>query len=105
MTVRIGISGWRYAGWRGAFYPVGLRQSDELAFAARHADTIEINGSHYSLQSIESYRTWHDAVPRNFVFSVKGPRYLTHWLRFRDEAAPACDHVCAAMSSAISTTT
>jgi uncharacterized protein YecE (DUF72 family) len=46
----IGISGWRYAGWRGSFYPEKLRQRDELAYAARHFDTIEINGTHYSLQ-------------------------------------------------------
>jgi len=33
--IRIGISGWRYKGWRGVFYPKGLRQKGELAFAAR----------------------------------------------------------------------
>ena len=48
--IRIGISGWRYAGWRGSFYPKGLRQADELAYATRHFDTIEINGTPYSLQ-------------------------------------------------------
>jgi uncharacterized protein YecE (DUF72 family) len=86
-AVRIGISGWRYEGWRGVFYPKGLRQASELAFASRAVDTIEINGSHYSLQTIESYRSWHDETPENFIFSVKGPRYLTHMLRFRDESA------------------
>jgi len=83
--VRIGISGWRYAGWRGEFYPAGLKQADELAFAARAVQTVEINGSHYSLQSPDSFQAWHDAVPADFVFAVKGPRYLTHMLRFRGE--------------------
>ena len=87
MTIRIGISGWRYAGWRGVFYPPGLAQSRELAFASRAVTTIEINGTHYSLQSPDSFRAWHDATPDDFVFSVKGPRYLTHMLRFRDETA------------------
>lgn len=87
MTIRIGISGWRYAGWRGVFYPKGLAQARELAFASRAVDTIEINGSHYSLQTVDSYRAWHDATPEGFVFSVKGPRYLTHMLRFRDQTA------------------
>ena len=32
--VRIGISGWRYAPWRGAFYPRGLVQRNELALSA-----------------------------------------------------------------------
>ena len=74
MTIRIGISGWRYEGWRGVFYPKGLRQTGELAFASRAVDTIEINGSHYSLQTIESYRSWREATPEGFVFGVKGPR-------------------------------
>jgi uncharacterized protein YecE (DUF72 family) len=86
-SIRIGISGWRYAGWRGVFYPQGLAQARELAYASRAVDTIEINGSHYSLQTIGSYRSWYDATPERFVFSVKGPRYLTHMLRFRDESA------------------
>ncbi|CAG2130836.1 MULTISPECIES: DUF72 domain-containing protein [Ralstonia] len=87
MTIRIGISGWRYAGWRGVFYPEDLAQRRELEYASRQFSTIEINGSHYSLQSIGSWRAWYDTVPDDFVFAVKGPRYLTHMLRFRDETA------------------
>jgi uncharacterized protein YecE (DUF72 family) len=85
--VRIGISGWRYDGWRGVFYPEELAQARELDFASREVRTIEINGSHYSLQSVKSYRAWHDATPDDFLFSVKGPHYLTHMLRFRDDTA------------------
>jgi uncharacterized protein YecE (DUF72 family) len=87
MSVRIGISGWRYEGWRGVFYPPELPQRSELDYASRQVETIEINGSHYSLQSAQSWRSWHDAVPDHFVFAVKGPRYLTHQLRFRDDKA------------------
>ena len=54
-TIRIGVSGWRYEPWRGAFYPPGLRQDDELAYAAERLPTIELNGSFYSLQTPESY--------------------------------------------------
>ena len=86
-SVRIGISGWRYEGWRGVFYPKGLAQRRELEFASRQVQTVEINGSHYSLQTVESYRAWHAATPGDFLFSVKGPRYLTHMLRFRDDGA------------------
>lgn len=85
--IRIGISGWRYAGWRGVFYPAKLKQAQELEFASREVQTIEINGSHYSLQSPQSYTRWYEATPKGFVFSVKGPRYLTHMLRFRGERA------------------
>ncbi|WP_051390778.1 DUF72 domain-containing protein [Paraburkholderia mimosarum] len=85
--VRIGISGWRYDGWRGTLYPPGLAQKRELEFASRAVQTIEINGTHYGLQSPAAFRHWHDETPDAFVFSVKGARYLTHMLRFRDESA------------------
>jgi uncharacterized protein YecE (DUF72 family) len=85
---RIGISGWRYAPWRGVFYPKDLAQRRELEFAARRFDTIEINGSFYSLQRPESWRRWRDETPDGFVFAVKGPRYVTHVRRLREIEAP-----------------
>ena len=86
--IRIGISGWRYAGWRGSFYPKGLRQRDELADASRHFDTIEINGTHYSLQRPESFARWRDETPEDFVFAVKGSRFITHMKQLRDVETP-----------------
>ena len=85
--VRIGISGWRYAPWRGVFYPQGLPQRSELAFASRMLPTIEINGSFYSLQRPESYAAWHAETPPGFVFAVKGSRYITHMLKLREVGA------------------
>lgn len=86
--IRIGISGWRYGPWRKDFYPKGLRQDDELAFASRAVNSIEINGSFYSLQTPERYRGWRDATPDGFVFAVKGPRYITHVRRLKDIEEP-----------------
>ena len=86
--VRIGISGWRYAPWRGKFYPKGLRQKDELAYAANTFSSIEINGTFYSLQRPESFAAWHDATPDNFVFAVKGARYITHMLKLNNAEKP-----------------
>ncbi|MCO7518131.1 MULTISPECIES: DUF72 domain-containing protein [unclassified Pseudomonas] len=82
--IRIGISGWRYGPWRKDFYPKGLRQDDELAFASRAVNSIEINGSFYALQTPERYRQWHDQTPDDFVFSVKAPRYITHVRRLKE---------------------
>ncbi|WP_258726301.1 DUF72 domain-containing protein [Cellulomonas sp. NS3] len=76
--VRIGISGWRYAPWRGEFYPPGLPQRRELEWASRRLGSIEINGSFYSLQRPDSYRAWRADTPDGFIFSVKGPRFVTH---------------------------
>ena len=83
MRIRIGISGWRYAPWRGVFYPKKLPQRRELEFASRAFPTIEINGSFYSLQHPASYQSWYDATPDDFVFAVKGGRYITHLLRLK----------------------
>jgi uncharacterized protein YecE (DUF72 family) len=87
-AIHIGISGWRYAPWRGDFYPKGLTQKKELKFASRAVNSIEINGSFYSLQRPELYAAWYDETPKGFVFSVKAPRYITHILRLRDVEKP-----------------
>jgi uncharacterized protein YecE (DUF72 family) len=88
--IRIGISGWTYAPWRGRFYPAGLPQKRELAYAAERFPSIEINGTFYGLQRPESYAAWTAQVPEDFVFAVKGSRYITHFLRLREvEAALA----------------
>ncbi len=87
-ALRIGISGWRYEPWRGVFYPEGLPQRAELGYASRKLASIELNGSFYSLQRPEYYAQWHDDTPDGFVFSVKGPRYITHMLKLRNAQAP-----------------
>jgi uncharacterized protein YecE (DUF72 family) len=80
----IGISGWRYAPWRGEFYPPGLPERAELEYAAARFPTIELNGSFYSLQRPEYYERWYDQVPSHFLFAVKGSRYITHMKRLRN---------------------
>lgn len=86
--VRIGISGWTYPPWRRVFFPKDLSQKRELEYAAGIFRTIEINGTFYSLQRPSSYQSWADRTPEDFMFSVKGPRYITHMLRLRKVEAP-----------------
>ena len=86
--VRTGISGWRYPPWRGVFYPPGLPQRKELEYASRRLRTIEINGSFYSLQRPESYARWAAETPADFVFAVKGPRFVTHMKKLAGVEAP-----------------
>jgi uncharacterized protein YecE (DUF72 family) len=76
--IRVGIGGWVFPPWRGTFYPKGLPQAEELAFASRRVTAIEINGTFYGLQKPASFRRWHDETPEDFVFSLKGPRFITH---------------------------
>ncbi|HVL00171.1 MAG TPA: DUF72 domain-containing protein [Dongiaceae bacterium] len=87
-SLRIGISGWLYAPWRGVFYPKGLPQNKELAFASSMFPSIEINGSFYNLQRPQSYARWYQETPDDFVFSVKAPRYITHILRLNEVKIP-----------------
>jgi uncharacterized protein YecE (DUF72 family) len=82
--VRVGLSGWRYREWRGRFYPRGLPQRRELEYVAGLFDSVELNGSFYSLQRPSSYERWAATVPDGFVFAVKGGRYITHLKRLRD---------------------
>ena len=86
--IRIGVSGWRYAPWRGAFYPPDLPQRAELSYAASIFSTIEINGSFYSLQRPESWKRWYAETPDDFQFTVKGPRFITHMLKLRGVEQP-----------------
>jgi uncharacterized protein YecE (DUF72 family) len=85
---RVGISGWVYPPWRGVFYPRGLRQADELSYAASHVTSIELNGSFYSLQRPTSWMRWRDLTPDDFVFAVKCPRFITHIKRLGDIDLP-----------------
>ncbi len=76
--IRIGIGGWNYEPWRGVFYPDGLPQAQELAYAASRLTSIEINATFYGSQKPESFRKWARTVPDGFIFSVKGPRFATN---------------------------
>jgi uncharacterized protein YecE (DUF72 family) len=82
--LRIGISGWTYAGWRGVFYPPDLPQRRELEYASERLGSIEINGSFYSLQRPSSWLKWGDQTPDEFVFAVKGGRFITHMKKLKD---------------------
>jgi uncharacterized protein YecE (DUF72 family) len=86
--VRIGISGWTYKPWRGVFYPQGPTQKKELAYAASLFPSIEINGTFYGLQRPSSFAAWAENTPGDFVFSVKGSRFITHILRLREIEQP-----------------
>jgi uncharacterized protein YecE (DUF72 family) len=86
--IRIGIGGWNFPEWRGGFYPKGLSQKQELAYASGKLGTIEINATYYGSQKPESFAKWHAETPPDFVFAVKGPRFATN-RRVLAEAEPS----------------
>lgn len=87
-AVRVGTSGWVYPPWRGIFYPPGLPHRRELEYLSRLVNSVEINGSFYSLQRPSSYQSWAAVTPEDFVFAVKGGRFITHMKKLRNVHTP-----------------
>ena len=78
-AIRVGIGGWTFEPWRGgAFYPEGWPQGRELEYASRQLSAIEINSTFYSSQKPATFAKWRDAVPDDFVFSLKASRFATN---------------------------
>jgi uncharacterized protein YecE (DUF72 family) len=86
--IRIGTSGWVYPPWRGTFYPAGLPRRAELEYLSRRVNSVEINSSFYSLQRPASYQRWAAHTPDDFVFAVKGGRFITHVKKLREVQVP-----------------
>ncbi|HEX7099436.1 MAG TPA: DUF72 domain-containing protein [Acidimicrobiia bacterium] len=86
--IRIGVSGWNYRHWRRRFYPEGLVQRRELEYAASCFGSIEINGTFYGMTRASTVRRWVSATPPEFVFAVKGSRFITHNKKLGDAEEP-----------------
>lgn len=82
--IRVGLSGWDHDGWAGEFYPDDLPRNARLGYVAEHFDTVEVNGSFYSLLKASTYRSWYEETPRGFRFAVKGSRFITHLKKLTD---------------------
>jgi uncharacterized protein YecE (DUF72 family) len=90
--IRVGIGGWTFEPWRGGtFYPKGLPHAKELGYASARLTSIEINGTFYRSQSPATFRKWASEVPKGFVFSVKGSRFVTN-RRVLKEAGDSIKH-------------
>ena len=87
-VARVGTSGWVYPPWRGTFYPPALPHRKELEYLSGLVNSVEINGSFYSLQRPSSYQSWADQTPEDFIFAVKGSRFITHMKKLNDVETP-----------------
>ena len=83
-TIRTGTAGWVYEPWRGSFFPQGLVQKKELAYAASRLTSIEINATFRANQKPESFARWAGETPEGFQFSIKGPQLVTHIRRLKN---------------------
>jgi len=76
--IYVGTSGWHYKHWIGTFYPEGTKDSEQLAYFIQKFKTVELNNSFYRLPTAETFENWRKATPADFIFSVKGSRYISH---------------------------
>ena len=84
----IGTSGWTYPHWQGIFYPENLAKRCWLEFYTEHFDTVEINSSFYHLPRKTTFENWHKRTPKNFLFSVKVSRFISHRKYLKDCKEP-----------------
>ena len=84
MDLRIGTSGWHYKHWIGRYYPDDVKPGEMLQFYLRDFDTVELNNTFYHLPSESSFDAWRAATPRDFLFAVKGSRFITHMIKLKD---------------------
>ncbi|MFN2576467.1 MAG: DUF72 domain-containing protein [Pyrinomonadaceae bacterium] len=81
--IHIGTSGWNYKHWLGRFYPEKIRAADMLDFYAQNFKTVELNNSFYHLPTIKAFKSWRETVPDDFLFAVKGSRFITHMKKLK----------------------
>jgi uncharacterized protein YecE (DUF72 family) len=76
--IYLGTSGFRYFHWRESFYPKDLSEREWLAYYSKYFDTVELNVTFYRLPTEATFERWQKETPDNFIFVLKGSRYITH---------------------------
>ncbi len=84
MELKIGCTGWSYAGWQGSFYPKNLEQKNFLKFYSSIFDITEINSTYYKIPNQFITKKWFTDTPQDFVFSAKFPSKITHEHRLKN---------------------
>jgi len=82
--IRVGTSGWHYDHWSGLYYPADLPKNRWFEYYAKDFDTVEINNTFYQLPKQQTFKNWHKQAPKNFIFTVKANRFITHIKRLKD---------------------
>jgi uncharacterized protein YecE (DUF72 family) len=84
--IRIGTSGYSYKHWRGRYYPEKLKPAEWLRYYAQEFDTVELNNTFYQLPKEEAFDNWRKTTPADFLFAMKGSRFITHMIKLKDPA-------------------
>src|SRR5260221_4257113 len=76
--LRLGTSAFTAAGWRGSFYPPGMKPADYLSFYVTKYDTVEVDSTFYGTPSVSTVKAWNAKTPPGFLFAAKVPQIITH---------------------------
>lgn len=86
-AIKVGCAGWSIP--RQSLALFGEGESMLARYATRFA-VVEVNSSFYQPHKPATYARWASSVPRDFRFSVKIPKLISHELALR-HSAPALD--------------
>lgn len=73
-----------YKDWHNAFYPEDVPKSSLLDYYSHQFPSVEINATFYRLATENAVKNWRENVAGNFVYAVKGSRFITHIKRLKD---------------------
>jgi uncharacterized protein YecE (DUF72 family) len=86
-TCSIGTSGYVYEDWRGVFYPPAIPKRQWLSYYSERMHSVEINATFYGSFTFATFEKWKNQVGKDFLFTVKGTRCITHVKRLKDPEA------------------
>jgi uncharacterized protein YecE (DUF72 family) len=74
----IGCSGWSYTSWQGPFYPKDIENSKWLRYYSKIFDYVKIDSTFYRIPNKFMVKNWYKRTPKNFRFTAKFPKVITH---------------------------
>ena len=80
--VFLGTSAFTADGWKGTFYPVGIKSAERLKYYSTHFQTVEIDSTFYGTASAATVKGWYEKTPSDFIFAAKVPQVITHFEKF-----------------------
>jgi uncharacterized protein YecE (DUF72 family) len=89
----VGVSGFSYPGWKGNFYPEGLKSEEFLSYYSQKLNGVEVNSSFYASPSLAMVKSWAGKTGDNFRFSFKAPRQITHILKLGKGSVEATERL------------
>lgn len=84
----IGTSGFHYKHWIGTYYPEKTKPENFMGFYLKDFKTVELNNPFYHLPTKQTFLNWRKQTPKDFIFSVKASRYITHNKKLKDPQEP-----------------